>query len=282
MKWIESFVPTKTELVKGSEKAIEGSEQATKGSSKRPAGKLEQEDAKRHRIEEENESAELKRCLKIIPDNDDDVTIEATPLSSKSPTIVDYKIYKEGRKSFFKIIRADGKFLRYIVTSKGIRGNPEKTKAVMNMPSSSSLKQMQWLSAATEEAFQAVKKLIAKLPMLTAPMKDKELMVYLSAANEAVSAVLLVERNERQIQIHYDTMVEDSHAHTRAAEQEETSMEEKMQKVRRTRSGACLILIDSKGTEYSYALRLNFTNSNNDVEYEALLTCLRIVAEIKV
>nr|GEZ71671.1 hypothetical protein [Tanacetum cinerariifolium] len=102
-----------TELVKGGEKiaegskkAVEGSEKAEEGSSKRERSKLEQEDAKRQMIEEENESAELKRCLEIILD-DDDVTIEATPLSSKSPTIVDYKIYKEGRKSFFKIIRAD-------------------------------------------------------------------------------------------------------------------------------------------------------------------------------
>ncbi|GJY07145.1 hypothetical protein Tco_0374199 [Tanacetum coccineum] len=31
----------------------------------------------------------------------DDVTIDATPLTSKSPTIVDYKIYKEGKKSYF-------------------------------------------------------------------------------------------------------------------------------------------------------------------------------------
>nr|GEX84437.1 hypothetical protein [Tanacetum cinerariifolium] len=69
--------------------------------------RLEQEDAKRQRIEEDNEFAELKRCLEIIPEDDDDVTIEATPLSSKSSTIVDYKIYKEGKKSFFKIIRAD-------------------------------------------------------------------------------------------------------------------------------------------------------------------------------
>nr|GEX42783.1 hypothetical protein [Tanacetum cinerariifolium] len=58
---------------------------------------------------EHNEKAveELKRCLEIIFD-DDDVTIKATSLSSKSLTIVDYKIYKEWRKSFFKIIRADG------------------------------------------------------------------------------------------------------------------------------------------------------------------------------
>ncbi|GKF63168.1 reverse transcriptase domain-containing protein [Tanacetum coccineum] len=34
--------------------------------------------------------------------------------------------------------------------------------------------------------------------------------------------------------------------------------------------------------EYSYALRLNFTNSNNDVEYEALLAGLRIAAKMKV
>nr|GEV38010.1 putative ribonuclease H-like domain-containing protein [Tanacetum cinerariifolium] len=75
IKWIESFVPMDTELMKGSKKASEGS-------------------SKRAR--------------------DDDVKIEATPLSSKSPTIVDYKIYKEGRKSFFKIIRADGNSQNYL------------------------------------------------------------------------------------------------------------------------------------------------------------------------
>ncbi|GJW18122.1 reverse transcriptase domain-containing protein, partial [Tanacetum coccineum] len=47
-------------------------------------------------------------------------------------------------------------------------------------------------------------------------------------------------------------------------------------------SGAGLILIDPKGTEYFYALRLNFSNSNNDAKYEALLAGLRIAAKIKV
>nr|GEU39204.1 reverse transcriptase domain-containing protein [Tanacetum cinerariifolium] len=62
---------------------------------------LDQERSKKQKIEDENESAELKRCLEIVLDDGDDVTINATPLSSKSSTIVDYKIYKEGRKSFF-------------------------------------------------------------------------------------------------------------------------------------------------------------------------------------
>ncbi|GJX60654.1 hypothetical protein Tco_0292044 [Tanacetum coccineum] len=104
-----------------------------------------------------------------------------------------------------------GKFLGYIVTSKEIRANPEKTKAVMNMPSPSSLKQMQRLSAKLvalnrflfKAAERAMKKLIVELPRLMTPIKDEELMVYLSAANEALSAILLVERNGRQIPIHY-------------------------------------------------------------------------------
>nr|GEU98647.1 hypothetical protein [Tanacetum cinerariifolium] len=90
MKWIEAFVPMDTELVNGSEKAVEGSEKAKEGSSKREG----------------------------ILEDDDDVTIKATPLSSKSPTIVDYKIYKEGRKSFFKIIREDGNSQSYLTLGK--------------------------------------------------------------------------------------------------------------------------------------------------------------------
>ncbi|GKA80879.1 reverse transcriptase domain-containing protein [Tanacetum coccineum] len=63
-------------------------------------------------------------------------------------------------------------------------------------------KDFRWTEVA-EEAFQSMKKLIAELPTLTAPMKDEELLVYLSAASKAVSAVLLVERRGRQMPIHY-------------------------------------------------------------------------------
>nr|GEX88963.1 ribonuclease H-like domain, reverse transcriptase, RNA-dependent DNA polymerase [Tanacetum cinerariifolium] len=122
IKWIEAFVSMDTELVKdseksaeGSDKAVEGSEKAEKGSSNRAGSNLEQEDAKRKRIEEENEFTELKICLEI---DDNDVTIEATPLSFKYLTIVDYKIYKEGMKSYFKIIRADGNSQNYLTFGK--------------------------------------------------------------------------------------------------------------------------------------------------------------------
>nr|GEV23367.1 putative ribonuclease H-like domain-containing protein [Tanacetum cinerariifolium] len=86
---------------------------------------LEQESAKKQKLDEQvqakvadDDTAELKRCLEIVPKDDDDVTIEATPLSSKSPTIVDYKIYREGKKSYFKIIRADGNSQNYLTFGK--------------------------------------------------------------------------------------------------------------------------------------------------------------------
>nr|GEY02987.1 hypothetical protein [Tanacetum cinerariifolium] len=65
--------------------------EVTEGSSKRAGDELDHENAKRQRLEEENESAELKRYLEIVPEDDDDVKIKAIPLSSKSPT-VDYEV----------------------------------------------------------------------------------------------------------------------------------------------------------------------------------------------
>ncbi|GJX60229.1 putative ribonuclease H-like domain-containing protein [Tanacetum coccineum] len=59
-------------------------------------------------IEDEKEVNELKQNMEIVPDDGDDVTIETIPLSSKSPTIVKYKIYKEGKKQYFQIFRVDG------------------------------------------------------------------------------------------------------------------------------------------------------------------------------
>ncbi|GJR67798.1 hypothetical protein Tco_0013863 [Tanacetum coccineum] len=44
---------------------------------------------------------------------DDEVSIDAIPLSTKPPMIVEYKIDKEGKMGYFKLIRADGSSKRY-------------------------------------------------------------------------------------------------------------------------------------------------------------------------
>nr|GEV46491.1 ribonuclease H-like domain, reverse transcriptase, RNA-dependent DNA polymerase [Tanacetum cinerariifolium] len=90
-------------------------------SSKRARDELEQESAKKQKVDDVQKAAKLKRCLEIVPDDKDDVTIDATPLSSKSPTIIDYKIHKERRKSYFQIIRADGSSQMYYTFSKMLK-----------------------------------------------------------------------------------------------------------------------------------------------------------------
>nr|GEY89472.1 hypothetical protein [Tanacetum cinerariifolium] len=96
-KRVNNFMDMNTEIVEESLKKTQ--EEVTEGSYKIAGEELEQKNAKRQRFEKEDDSVELKRCLEIVPEDDDDLTIKATSLSSKSPTIVDYKIYKEGKKS---------------------------------------------------------------------------------------------------------------------------------------------------------------------------------------
>nr|GEV44397.1 putative reverse transcriptase domain-containing protein [Tanacetum cinerariifolium] len=69
---------------------------------------LAQKAAKRRRLNIEAEDVEeLKQHLEIVPDEDDDVYTEATPLARKDP-VVDYHIILVNNKPRYKIIKADG------------------------------------------------------------------------------------------------------------------------------------------------------------------------------
>nr|GEU97755.1 hypothetical protein [Tanacetum cinerariifolium] len=72
---------------------------------KRLSESQEDKATKKQKLDEEVE--ELRKHLMIVPNDDDDVLTEATPLARKVP-VVDYEIYTENNKPFYKIIRADG------------------------------------------------------------------------------------------------------------------------------------------------------------------------------
>ncbi|GKD38585.1 hypothetical protein Tco_1258792 [Tanacetum coccineum] len=55
---------------------------------------------------------ELQSLMEVIP-NEEEVAIDAIPLATKSPSIVNWKIHKEGKKIYYQIIRADGKSQMY-------------------------------------------------------------------------------------------------------------------------------------------------------------------------
>ncbi|GJU50642.1 hypothetical protein Tco_1220197 [Tanacetum coccineum] len=75
---------------------------------------------KRQKVEDDKETAVLKQLMKIIP-NEEEVAMDAIPLVVKSPSIVDWKIYKEGRKSYYQIMRANGKSQMYMLFSQMLK-----------------------------------------------------------------------------------------------------------------------------------------------------------------
>ncbi|GKB20943.1 reverse transcriptase domain-containing protein, partial [Tanacetum coccineum] len=135
----------------------------------------------------------------------------------------------------------EDKFLGYMVTSEGIRANPKKNKALANLQSPLSLKEMQSLAGKlvalnrflaksteralpffntlknitkenkheykwtikVEEAFQKMKRCIINLQSLTPPFLKETLYAYLAISKEAVSSVLLTDRKGKQCPIHY-------------------------------------------------------------------------------
>nr|GEW17033.1 ribonuclease H-like domain-containing protein [Tanacetum cinerariifolium] len=67
--------------------------------------------AKKQKLDDEVK--ELKRHHQIVPNDEDDVYTEATPLALKVH-VVDYKIYTENNKPYYKIKRADDSHQLYI------------------------------------------------------------------------------------------------------------------------------------------------------------------------
>ncbi|GJS71454.1 hypothetical protein Tco_0704295 [Tanacetum coccineum] len=58
------------------------------------------------------QKSDEKSLMNVIPD-EEEVAVDAIPLATKPPSIVDWKIVKEGKISYYQIIRADGSSKRY-------------------------------------------------------------------------------------------------------------------------------------------------------------------------
>ncbi|GJU21267.1 reverse transcriptase domain-containing protein [Tanacetum coccineum] len=167
-----------------------------------------------------------------------------------------------------------------------------------------------------EQAFKQLKQHLSELPLLVAPKPKKELIVYLSAAYGAISVILMTERGTVQMLVYFVSRT------LQGPELNYTPMEKLVlslvfvaKRLRRTikkikhhagrtqyhlpakdepwtlftegsscidGSGVGLILTILKGTEFTYALRFQFTASNNEAEYEALIAGLWIAAQMGV
>nr|GEW96214.1 reverse transcriptase domain-containing protein [Tanacetum cinerariifolium] len=124
----------------------------------------------------------------------------------------------------------EGMFLGYMVTPEGIKSCPDKTEAVLQLPSPQTIKEVQSLNGKldslnrflsksaekslpqfetlkkyikksdfhwtpkAEQAFKQLKQHLSELPLLVAPKPKEELIVCLFAFYGAISAVLMTER----------------------------------------------------------------------------------------
>ncbi|GJU26309.1 reverse transcriptase domain-containing protein [Tanacetum coccineum] len=225
----------------------------------------------------------------------------------------------------------EGMFLGYKVNSKGLKVCPDKVDAVLSLLTLKCLKDVQklngkfaslnrflaksaekslpffktlkkctkksdlhWTTEA-EEPFKQMKQLIAKLPMLTAPMEKEELIMYLVVAKEVVRAILMTEREAKQMPIYFVSralrgpelnymsmeklVIALVHATDFIVERPEedslnTPMEEKEELPEpwilfkdgsscTDGFGAFLILTNPEGIEFTYALRFRFDATNN-------------------
>ncbi|GJR32117.1 reverse transcriptase domain-containing protein [Tanacetum coccineum] len=116
-----------------------------------------------------------------------------------------------------------GMFLGYMISPKGIKPCPDKTEAVLQLPSPKTIKEkcikksdFHW-TPKVEQAFKQLKQHLSELPLLVAPKPKEKLIVYLFASHGAING-----------------------------------------------SGAGLILTSPEGMEFTYALRFQFTASNNE------------------
>ncbi|GKV32747.1 hypothetical protein SLEP1_g41332 [Rubroshorea leprosula] len=133
-----------------------------------------------------------------------------------------------------------GKFLGYVVSKKGIEVNPEKVQAVQQMEPPKTVKDVQRLTGRVaalhrfiarsaerclpffkalwepknfqwtdecQRAFDELKQYLASAPLLSKPVDEECLYLYLGVTEEAVSSVLLREENKSQKPVCYVSKV---------------------------------------------------------------------------
>ena len=127
-----------------------------------------------------------------------------------------------------------GKFLGFIVNHRGIEANPDKIKAVLDMPSPSGIKEVQRLTGRIaalsrfvsrpsdkcqpffqvlkkafqwdtkcEEAFSALKTYLSSPPILVSPVEGELLTLYLAVSDFSTSAVLVRDKERVQHPVYY-------------------------------------------------------------------------------
>ena len=144
-------------------------------------------------------------------------------------TLDKYKIKLNPDKCVFGV--KAGKFLGFMISHRGIKANPEKMEAILNMKAPKTLNELQKLNGRItalgrfmscsakkclplfgalksakkfewnndcQTAFEEIKKFLASPPLLSRPIPNEPLYLYLSIGYESIASVLVREEGSQQ------------------------------------------------------------------------------------
>ncbi|XP_074323167.1 uncharacterized protein LOC141660104 [Apium graveolens] len=119
-----------------------------------------------------------------------------------------FRIKLNPQKCMFGV--ESGKFLGFIVNHKGIEVNPTNIKALLDMKSPTSVKQVikvveknfVW-TPEYEEAFRRIKEQLGNPPIFSKPLDGESLILYLAVSEYSISAVLVREVDAQQSPVYY-------------------------------------------------------------------------------
>ncbi|KAL2526052.1 Ribonuclease H [Abeliophyllum distichum] len=149
-------------------------------------------------------------------------------------------------------------------------------------------KRFEW-SEEYEKAFQELKILIGKAPLLSKTRNRKTLLVYLVVLKKIVSSVLIQEEGPTQLSVYYvSKALQDTEIRYPNMEKLTLSLIIASQKLwpyfqshSEAGAGAEILLVSPNSHNVNYVLHLEFKTSNNATEYEAFLAGLRLALEMK-
>ncbi|GJV94979.1 reverse transcriptase domain-containing protein [Tanacetum coccineum] len=207
---------------------------------------------------------DIEETFKTLREINMKLNLKKCTFGMREGTFLGYKVNADGLKDVQKLNGKLASLNRFMSKS-----------AEKSLPFFKTLKKctkksdFQWIAEA-EMAFKQMKKLIAELPMLTAPKEKEELIIYLAAAKEAISAVLMTERDGEQMPIYFVSRA------LQGPEINYTPMEKLiLALILFTDGSSCidgsesgLILTSPEGMELTYAL--SFTHLSKQVLVEEL------------
>ncbi|GKC26766.1 reverse transcriptase domain-containing protein [Tanacetum coccineum] len=186
----------------------------------------------------------------------------------------------------------EGKFIGYMVTSEWIRANPKKTKEVVDMESPKILKEMQSLS----EKLAALNQFLSRCAKRALPFFETLKNITNENKDDYYAGGHII-RLPRHI-LGRDTQQARSLGEISQILSRAQSLQHHVCSLKRHKGaewtlytdrasslkgvGAGLVPIDPTRTKYTYAIRLNFSSTNNEADYEALLAGLWIAKKMKV